>query len=81
LLAVACGAGFGLVEDAYIRHAAAWGQTIAVLPLTEVNGDRLVVGHAIWTAAAGGTLGIALLLLGRTARGGPSGRLDSSSRR
>lgn len=69
VLAVACGAGFGLVEDAYIRHAAEWGQTIALLPLTEVNGDRLVVGHAIWTAAAGGTLGIALLLLGRTARG------------
>ncbi len=69
VLAVACGAGFGLVEDAYIRHASGWGQTVALLPLTEMNGDRLVAGHAIWTAVAGGTLGIALLLWGRTARG------------
>lgn len=69
MLAVACGAGFGLVEDAYIRHASGWEQTIALFPITEVSGDRLIAGHAIWTAAAGGTLGIALLLWGPTVRG------------
>jgi RsiW-degrading membrane proteinase PrsW (M82 family) len=66
LLAAASGAGFGMVEDAYIRHRRGWGGgSLNWLPLTELSGGRLIAGHAIWTALAGVTLGLALLLWNR----------------
>src|SRR5205085_6416613 len=40
LLAMACGAGFGFVEDAFIRHSKAWGGSLAWLPTSEINSDR-----------------------------------------
>jgi len=62
LMAAASGAGFGLVEDAYIRlHTGSWEAPIGWLPVASITGDHLVGGHAIWTALAGGTLGLALL--------------------
>jgi RsiW-degrading membrane proteinase PrsW (M82 family) len=65
LLATASGVGFGMVEDAYIRHNHGWPAHIDWLPLTEITGGRLIVGHGIWTALAGITLGLALLLRSR----------------
>jgi len=65
LLAAASGVGFGMVEDAYIRHNRGWPGHIDWLPLTEITGGRLIVGHGIWTALAGITLGLALLLRSR----------------
>lgn len=65
LLATASGVGFGMVEDAYIRHNHGWPGHIDWLPLTEITGGRLIVGHGIWTALAGITLGLALLLRSR----------------
>jgi RsiW-degrading membrane proteinase PrsW (M82 family) len=65
LLAVASGVGFGMVEDAFIRHNRGWPGHIDWLPLTEITGGRLIVGHGIWTALAGITLGLALLLRSR----------------
>ena len=62
LMGAASGAGFGMVEDAYIRHAVGWTAHVAWLPLTEISGGRLIVGHAIWTALAGMMIGWALLL-------------------
>jgi RsiW-degrading membrane proteinase PrsW (M82 family) len=61
LLAVASGAGFGLVEEAYYHHDL--GPTLALdwFPLTRINGATLTVGHATWTGLAGATLGLALL--------------------
>lgn len=65
LMGAASGAGFGIVEDAYIRHAVGWTARVAWLPLTEISGGRLIVGHAIWTALAGMMIGWALLLRNR----------------
>jgi hypothetical protein len=65
LMAAASGVGFGMVEDAYIRHNHGWPAHIDWLPLTEITGGRLIVGHGIWTALAGITLGLALLLRSR----------------
>lgn len=62
ILAAASGAGFGVVEDAYIRANSGWPDQIDWLPVTELIGGRLIVGHAIWTALAGATIGLALLL-------------------
>lgn len=66
LLATASGAGFGLVEDAYIRHKSGWPAQLDWLPLTEITGGRVIAGHAIWTTVAGITLGFALLLRNRS---------------
>lgn len=62
LMAGTSGAGFGLVEDAYIRmHQGNWHSPFAWLPVAAVYGNHYVVGHDIWTALAGATLGLALL--------------------
>ena len=66
LLAAASGAGFGMVEDAYIRHNSGWPAQLDWLPLTEITGGRVIAGHAIWTTLAGVTLGFALLLKNRS---------------
>jgi hypothetical protein len=68
LIAVAAGAGFAVVEDAYIRMNAGWGDTVPFLPTTEIagdriRGDRLIPGHAIWTALSGATIGAAWLMV------------------
>lgn len=62
LLAAASGVGFGVVEDAYIRAHSGWPDQIDWLPVTEIISGRLIVGHAIWAALAGATIGLALLL-------------------
>jgi RsiW-degrading membrane proteinase PrsW (M82 family) len=62
LMAAASGAGFGLVEDAYIRHRFGWPAQLDWLPVTELTGGRIIAGHAIWTALAGVTIGLAILL-------------------
>ena len=48
-----CGAGFGVVEDAYIRSRFGWGAQLDWLPATELSGDRLIAGHAMWTGWRG----------------------------
>ncbi len=63
LLAAASGVGFGVVEDAHIRAHSGWPDQIDWLPVTELISGRLIVGHAIWAALAGATIGLALLLL------------------
>ncbi len=67
LLAVAAGAGFAVVEDAYIRMDQGWGETLPFLPTTEIyvdriRGSRIIAGHAIWTGLAGATIGLAWLM-------------------
>lgn len=47
LMAAACGAGFGVVEDAYIRSRFGWSDHLAWLPVTEITGGRIIAGHAI----------------------------------
>src|SRR5581483_5300320 len=73
VMAAAVGAGFALVEDAFIREAVGWARTLPLLPATEYAangfGERLIVGHAMWTALAGATMGLALLLVCLTLRG------------
>jgi RsiW-degrading membrane proteinase PrsW (M82 family) len=67
LIATACGLGFGLVEDAFMRHRTGgrWA-TLWWLPTTIVTssrrGTQLIAGHDPWTALAGLTIGFALLL-------------------
>lgn len=61
LMAAASGAGFGLVEEAYIRHALGTPHALDWLPITRINGVTLTAGHGIWTSLAGATLGLALL--------------------
>lgn len=67
LIAVAAGAGFAVVEDAYIRMSEGWGDTLPFLPTTEIyedriRGSRIIAGHAIWTGLAGLTIGVAWLM-------------------
>lgn len=66
LLAAVCGAGFGWVEDAFIRHDKGLSAGLWWLPTSEIIGDRhgtyLIAGHGAWTAVAGLTLGFAFLL-------------------
>ncbi|MEP7159072.1 MAG: PrsW family glutamic-type intramembrane protease [Chloroflexota bacterium] len=67
LIAVAAGAGFAVVEDAYIRMNEGWGDTLPFLPTTEIyedriRGSRIIPGHAIWTGLAGVTIGVAWLV-------------------
>jgi len=71
LMGLAVGAGFELVEDAYIfyhfhaslahggNHAFAW------LPTVVIEGTHTIAGHAIWTGLAAGVIGIVLLRCGR----------------
>lgn len=65
LMAAAAGAGFAIVEDAYIRRDFGWPDQLAWLPVTEIIGGRMIAGHGIWAALAGGTIGLALLLRSR----------------
>jgi len=61
LLAAASGAGFGLVEDAFIQqHFGVW-HPVSWLPTTAILGTGLTIGHQSWTALAGVALGLALL--------------------
>lgn len=61
LMAAAVGAGFGFVEEAYVRAVDRWHTVIAVLPVTRVTSGHMDVGHALWTSIAGGTLGLVVL--------------------
>src|SRR5262249_35178244 len=62
LLMGAClGAGFGFMEDAF-THKNGWQSQLVGLPTAEIVGNHLVAGHAIWTALAAGTIGLALML-------------------
>lgn len=61
LLAAASGAGFGLVEDAFIQHRFGAWHPVDWLPTTAVFGNSLTAGHQTWTSLAGATLGLALL--------------------
>jgi RsiW-degrading membrane proteinase PrsW (M82 family) len=61
LLAAASGAGFGLVEDAFIQHHFGLWRPVSWLPTTAILGTGLTVGHQTWTALAGIALGLALL--------------------
>jgi len=65
LLAAASGTGFGVVEDAYIRHRFGWPAHLDWLPIVQMTGGRVIAGHAIWTALAGATIGLALLFRSR----------------
>jgi RsiW-degrading membrane proteinase PrsW (M82 family) len=65
LAAAACGVGFGLVEDAFIRDRVGWPAQLPWLPLTEISGGRVIAGHAVWSAIAGIALGFGLLLRSR----------------
>ena len=61
LLAAASGAGFGLVEDAFIQHNFGVWHAVSWFPTTALNGASLVVGHQIWSSISGIALGLALL--------------------
>lgn len=62
LLGAASGAGFSWVEDAFIRAHSGWPEELPGLPVTEIIGGHLIVGHAIWTAVAASTIGLALIM-------------------
>lgn len=65
LMAAASGAGAGLLEEAFIRERFAWPD-VAYLPAVATESlGRLIAGHAMWSALAGLTLGVALLLRSR----------------
>ena len=61
LLAAASGAGFGLVEDAFIQHDFGVWHPVSWFPTTAIIGASLVVGHQVWTSIAGMTRGLAPL--------------------
>ena len=61
LLAATSGAGFGLVEDAFIQHHFGVWHPVSWMPTTAILGTGLTIGHQSWTTLAGVTLGLALL--------------------
>lgn len=66
LLFAACGAGFGMIETAYILSTRGLDQ-FAWLPVTAMDGDRIrgyhiFNGHEIWAGVAGQAAGLAWLL-------------------
>lgn len=61
LMAAASGAGFGLVEDAYVQHRFGAWHPATLMPTTAVMGASMTAGHQIWAALAGASLGLALL--------------------
>ncbi len=65
LMGAASGAGFAVVEDAYIRHNFPSLDSLVWLPSSVVFGGQLIAGHGVWTAIAAGTIGFALLLRSR----------------
>jgi RsiW-degrading membrane proteinase PrsW (M82 family) len=65
LMAATSGAGFALIEDAYLRlNGERWDTPIDWLPVASISGDHLVAGHGIWTGLAGASVGLALLWRG-----------------
>jgi hypothetical protein len=66
LMAAACGAGFAMVEEAFIRQKMGWLNAFSWLPIAELAGDRIrgyhvANGHAIWATLAGASVGMALV--------------------
>lgn len=66
LLFAACGAGFGMVETAYILSTRGLDQ-FSWLPVVAMDGDRIrgyhiFNGHEIWASVAGQAIGLAWLL-------------------
>jgi len=67
LLGIATGAGFAFVEDACVHATTGWDNPYFWLPATVFVNGHLVAGHALWSALAGCTLGLGLLLLHKKA--------------
>ncbi len=62
LLGLASGAGFQVVEWAFVRHRFGTFPGPLLFPASEILPDRLWAWTAVWTGLAGGTLGLAFLL-------------------
>ena len=63
LMGAAVGAGFGVVNDAFLHESRAWNHQIQWLPTADyVHSTFVVVGHAVWTSIAAVALGAAMLL-------------------
>lgn len=64
IMGAASGAGFAFVYDACKHTTTAWSQQMQWLPTADlVNWTYLVSGNAVWTAIAGGAIGITLMLM------------------
>jgi len=64
LMGAASGAGFAFVYDAYKHMTVGWVHKLQWLPTADfVNGTYLVAGHAVWTAIAGGAMGLAIVMM------------------
>ena len=63
LLAAASGAAFYWVEEAFIIHNQRSWSFVGRFPTTDIT-SNFVANHALWTAIAGLTIGISLLLRG-----------------
>jgi len=61
LMAAASGAGYGLVEEAYIRNHPVVHNFLDWLPIARVNGIIVTIGHGGLTSVSGAALGLALL--------------------
>jgi RsiW-degrading membrane proteinase PrsW (M82 family) len=62
LIGISTGAGFAFVEDACVHATTGWNNPFFWLPATVFVNGHLVAGHALWSALAGCTLGLGLLL-------------------
>lgn len=62
LMAAASGAGFGVVEEAWLRSEYPWPDVALVPAVVTESVGRVIAGHALWAALAGLGLGLALLV-------------------
>ncbi len=64
LMGAASGVGFAFVFDAFKHANTAWSHQLQWLPTADyVNWTYLVAGNAVWSAIAGGALGMALMVM------------------
>jgi hypothetical protein len=65
LLGAASGAGFAVIEDAFIRNRFGWPDSLSLLPVAESVRGRVIAGHGVWSAISGAGIGFGLLLRSR----------------
>lgn len=70
LMGCAVGAGFGVVNDAFVHDSRAWNNHVEWLPTADyVRNQFLVAGHAVWSSITATAIGLAYFLSSKVKKG------------
>ncbi|MBS2010434.1 MAG: PrsW family intramembrane metalloprotease, partial [Cyanobacteria bacterium SZAS TMP-1] len=63
LMGAAAGAGFAIAEDSFIHFQlhSPLNNLSLLMPASEISNGRIICGHAVWTALAAGSIGMAAM--------------------